>query len=274
MLKALLEDVRVRVLLFLFTGFSSWWLFLSFIWPNDQQNHYVFAALYGSAALIGGIWGLTITKKWGGMRSVMGLATLYLSVGLFAQEFGQLVFSYYNVFLHVEIPYPSLADVGYFGNIPLYIVGALLLARASGIQFSLEKIHGKIVSVFIPIVMLVFAYVFFLRDYVADWSDPLRVFLDFGYPFGQAIYVSVAFVTYVLLRNLLGGVMKNRIMLFLVAFVLQFLSDYNFLFQTSRGTWKNGGYGDYLYFLAYCVMALGLIFLDKAHDELTNRVRK
>lgn len=108
----------------------------------------------------------------------------------------------------------------------------------------------------------------FLRDYEFDFSDPLRVFLDFGYPFGEAIYISIAILTYTLSRKLLGGVMKSRILLIIFAFVVQYIAESNFLYQTLQETWVNGGYGDYIYFLAYFIMTLGLIQLKTVLDKL------
>jgi len=36
------------------------------------------------------------SRKWGGLRSVMGKAILMFSLGLVAQEFGQLSYAFYN----------------------------------------------------------------------------------------------------------------------------------------------------------------------------------
>ena len=107
----------------------------------------------------------------------------------------------------------------------------------------------------------------FLQKYEFDWGQPLKIFLDFGYPFGQAIYVSLALLTYTLSKSVLGGIMKKKILFILFAFLMQYVADYNFLFQSSRGTWANGGYGDFLYFLAYFLMTLGLLNLQNIQQS-------
>ncbi len=109
---------------------------------------------------------------------------------------------------------------------------------------------------------------FFLRGDEFDFSDPLQVVLDFGYPLGEAIYISIAMLTYSLSRDILGGVMRSKILFLIVAFVMQYIAEFNFLVQSSNGTWVNGGYGDYLYFLAYFTMALGLIQLKNVFSKL------
>ncbi|MDP3940794.1 MAG: hypothetical protein Q8Q49_00645 [bacterium] len=268
MWKAIKSEKQLQVAIFLFVLLTVWWVLLYLSGSKESFPNYLFGATYGVMALVGGIYGLYTANKWGLTKSIMGKAILLLSLGLLAEEFGQIVFSYYNLFVNVPIPYPSLADVGFFGNIPFYIGGAFYLAHASGVQFSIQKISGKIQAVVLPLLMLLAAYVLFLRDYDFTVSTPLKIFLDFGYPFGQALYVSMALLIYSLSKKILGGIMRDKIFFILVAFILQFLSDYNFLYQASNGTWLNGGYGDYLYLLSYFFMTVGIIQLGIVINRL------
>lgn len=270
LLETLRKESKAKIVTLLFIGLTVWWLVLLASGIKEAFNNYLFGALYGLVALLGGIWGIKTAMRWGGFKSVMGKAIMFLSLGLLAEEFGQLVFSYYNIFLHVQVPYPSLADLGYFANIPLYLLGIIYLGRASGIQFSLKKLSGRLQLIIFPLIMLILAYIFFLQGYEFDWLDPLKIFLDFGYPFGQALYISIAILTLSLSQKVLGGIMRDKIIFIIFAFVAQFLADYNFLFQSSRGTWYNAGYGDYLYLLAYFIMTLGLLQLH----AVANKFRK
>lgn len=256
--KNLKQDFSARVALFLLVAVLVWWVGLYVFHASDYAKM-LWGASYQVVALWGAIWGLKIAKSWGGHRSVMGRAILAFAFGLLLQNWGQTVFFYYNMFSQVAIPYPSLADIGYFGSIPLYIYGVIMLARASGASISLRAFHNKMSAVVIPTAMLAASYLFFLRGYEFDWEAPLRVFLDFGYPLGQSIYVSLALLTYLLSRKTLGGVMRNKVLFILVALVIQYAADYNFLVQAHAETWQLSGYGDVLYLLAYFVMAIGLI---------------
>ena len=56
--------------------------------------------------------------------------------------------------------------------------------------------------------------------------------------------------------------MKNKILFVLFALVIQFLCDYTFLYQSSKGIWQVGGVNDYMYLVAYFVMTLALINLN------------
>ncbi len=259
---------QMMFLSILFVLFTAWWVVIYPVRGEATTGNYLYAATYGLIALLGGIWGIIIAQKWGGFQSLIGRSIIYLSLGLLLQEFGQLVFTSYYFFLQVEIPYPSLADLGFFGSIPLYILGISSLAKASGLQLGLAKLGGKIQAFLLPIILLIASYVVFLRGYEFDLTTPLRIFLDFGYPLGQAIYISIALLTYILSRRLLGGIMRGKVFFIVLAFITQYVADYNFLLQNSRGTWINGGYGDQLYLLAYFLLALGILQLQSVLVKL------
>jgi hypothetical protein len=250
---------NVTILIFLI--FTSYWI-VTQIFPVYNTHHqiYSFSTIYGLLALWGALCGLIISKKWGGFRSVIGRAIIMFSLGLLAQEFGQLVYSYYYIVLQLPTAYyPSLGDLGFFGSIPLYIYGILLLAKASGVKIGLKSFESKIQAIVIPLGVLILGYSLFLQGYNFDWSNPLKVFLDFGYPFGQAIYVSIAILTYLLSKGVLGGVMRNKVRFILFALCIQFLADYTFLYQTSNGSWVDGGINDFIYLISYFIMTLGLL---------------
>lgn len=271
-MKLMIRPVLVRKLsLILFAFLSVWWVYVAFVLKNEStQANLFWGASYQLMAVFGVICGLIISKSWGGFKSVMGRTIISFCIGLMLQVFGQTVFSYYNLILMVDIPYPSLADAGYFLSIPFYSYAAILLARTAGAGLSLKSIHKKAQMLIIPLLALIISYFIFLKDYVFDWSNPLLVFLDFGYPLGQAFYVSLALLAFVLSKELLGGMMKHKVLTVLFALAVQYIADYNFLLQAHNGTWTNGGYGDYLYLVSYFMMSLALINLGSAFDKIKN----
>jgi len=253
----------------LFVVLSIWWLFVAFVLKNESINANLFwAASYQLMALFGVTFGLIISKSWGGLKSVMGKTIIFFCIGLMLQIFGQTIFSFYNLFLKVEIPYPSLADMGYFLSIPFYAYATIFLAKASGVGLSLKFVHKKIQAVIIPAILLIASYVIFLKGYEFDWFNPLRIFLDFGYPLGQAFYVSLAVLVLVLSKDFLGGLMRPKVLIILFALAVQYIADYNFLLQAYNGTWVNGGYGDYIYLFSYFMMSIALINLGSAFEKI------
>ncbi len=257
------------IVLTLFIGLSIWWIYINFLFPkvtgNDKQ---LFAAFYQILALFGAIAGFWMANRWGGYKSLLGKSLVFFSSGLLLQSFGQSVYSYYIFFQKIEIPYPSVGDIGYFGSIIAYISGVVYLSKVAGFHFSLKLLQNKIHSVIIPLVILIISYLFFLKGYEFDWTNKLKIFLDFGYPLGQAIYVSIAILTLVVSRNMLGGVMKKPILLLIFALVVQYLSDFMFLYQANAGTWSAGGFNDYLYCISYFLMAVALIYIGDMFNKI------
>ena len=255
-------NIALTTAISLFVLLSASWVVLRVSNPETDGPALLFGATYGLMALFGGIYGLLNAKKWGGWKSTLGRTLVYLSLGLLFAEFGQLVFSYYNIIKSVEIPYPSLADVGFFGSIPFYILGAFALTKVTGLHAKIGKTFKKqLVFAVLPLILLIVSYMIFLRGYSFTDTPKLTIFLDFGYPLGQALYVGLALVILLTTGNALGGVMKSRVLLLLAAFVAQYAADFNFLYQNLHDTWQNGGYGDYLYLIAYFMMTLSLIHM-------------
>ncbi len=269
MIETIKKEWQAKIALLLFVVLTAWWI-MSPTFQGKENNRFFgdFPSIYGVMALWGAIWGIMISKKWGGTKSLMGKAIFTFSLGLLAQVFGQLAYAYLAFFKHIEVPYPSIGDLGYFGSVILYIYGASLLAKASGVEIKLKTVESKIQAIVIPLLMLITGYLLFLQQYEVDWSNPLRVFLDFGYPFGQAIYVSIAILTYLLSKGVLGGIMKSKILFILLALIIQFLSDYVFLYQSSRGIWSAGGINDYMYLVSYLLMTLALLQLGTVFKKL------
>jgi hypothetical protein len=268
MLETIKTTWKARIVTIVFLLFTAFWVYLQLVIPTDTEIHTFFGAIYGVMAILGMIFGILISIKWGFMSSIIGRAIAMFSFGLMAQEFGQLTLSYFHYVLGKEGLYPSLGDVGFFGSIPLYIYGVILLAQASGVKIRLQSFASKVQALIIPLGVLAAGYYLFLQGYEFDWSDPVKIFLDFGYPLGQAFYVSLAILTYLLSRGVLGGIMKTKILCILFALIIQFFADYTFLYQSSRGIWHVGEINDYMYLGAYFIMTLSLIQFETVFKNI------
>lgn len=268
MWKTIKEDMWAKLAFAFYAIYTIWFIFFHLPGVAAGSQYDWFTTTYGIIAAAGFIWGVSIAKKWGWTKSILGKSILLFAVGLGLQEVGQLGYTYYIYFLHIEVPYPSWGDVAFYGSIPCYIFAIIYMAKASGIHISLRSLKNKIQAILIPLAMLIFSYALFLQGYKFDWSNPLKVFIDFGAPLGQAIYISLAILTYTLTRNVLGGAMKSKVLFILFALLAQYVADWTFLYQASRGTWAVSGINDYMYFFAYFLMAMGLLQLKTVYAEL------
>lgn len=271
MIETLRKEWRAQVAFLLFLVLSIWWIATQLFYQGNDNAHQLFAAVYGVMALWGAVWGMMISTKWGGMKSTFGKAIFFLSLGLLLQEFGQLAYSYYIYYLRIEVPYPSIGDIGYFGSIPCYIYGIWLLGKASGVKFLASDMQTKLIAIVQPVIVLLLGYVLFIKNYEFNWVNPLTVFLDFGYPLGEAVYMSIAIMAFIMSRRVLGGIMRSKILWILFALIIQFLSDYTFLYQARNGIWYAGGINDYMYLCAYFIMTLSLLQLNTVLNRLKEK---
>lgn len=271
---SLLKDRKLQVVVIFFVVFVTWRIWLLFNisatdlekWHSSPESFW-WGALYQLIAIFGGVFGFLIAKHWGGFKSTLGRALSFISFGLLLQAFGQTVITYY-VYFQNEALYPSIADIGFFGSVLFYIYGVIVLARASGLSISIRDFFNKIQSILIPFGILLFSYFAFLKDYNIDYSNPVKVFLDFGYPLGQAFYISVVVLIFFTLRRTWGGLMKNSISFLLCALLMQYLSDFTFLYQSNKGSYVPGGIVDFMYLTSYFLMSFSLIFLGNTFSKI------
>ncbi|HUD07076.1 MAG TPA: hypothetical protein VMR34_04265 [Candidatus Saccharimonadales bacterium] len=262
---------RIQILFSLvFLVYVGWWISFQHVVAKGTLSNEWWGDTYGAVAFIGAIFGLVVFRKWGGFKSTLGKALAFFSLGLLAQEAGQLIYSYYIVVDKIQIPYPSLGDVAYFGSTLLYISGAIFLARAAGVSISLKNLGYKIIAVGLPLVLLVVSFLILLHNHHYNTSKPITVFLDAGYPIGEALYISIALVAYFLSRKLLGGVLKAGILFVMFALVVQYISDFTFVYQSNRNTWVPGSYDDLFYLIAYYVMGLAMLNFYVIYKKLKN----
>jgi hypothetical protein len=247
------------IIIILFLVFSFWWLISKFVYHQAGEDM-IWGNSYQLIALVGAIGGFIVAKNFFyGIKSLnlVRRSILLFAVGLLLQMFGQTVFGFYIVFMKIHIPYPSIADIGFLGSIICYIFALLFLARVTGIKINIKSFKKRPDSLLIPAILLTVSYIIFLRHYQFDWSHPVTVFLDFAYPFMEAISVSLALSILLFSRKIVGEIIKWPPLL--LAMLMQYIADFNFSIQFEKGTWVNSGYGDVLYMCAYFILSIALV---------------
>lgn len=240
-----------------------WWVKIFFLGKEVGVENYLFNLSYIFFNIVGGVSGLVIArKKWGGFKSAIGLCLSFLGMGLLGQGFGLLVWTYYNLIIHIEVPYPSLADIGYFSLIPFYTLAMVHLARASGAKFGLKSYSGRFQAILVPMGMLGASYMLFIRNVGFDITQPLKTFLDVSYPLGEAMSVSLGLLTLSLSSKYLGGKMRKRVIFIIIALTMQYLTEFTFLYSSGLGIYYNASFVDLMYAFSYCLMTLAIVSFD------------
>lgn len=245
--------------------FLAWFLKL-YLTGQTEGAENLLTNFYGIIPLVGGIYGLTVSRHWGGLRSAVGRALLFLSLGLITWGIGIVIWLIYNFILQVEIPYPSWADAAFIVSWPLWSIGIVYLSRATGAQFGLRKMAGKIILFAVPLLIIALSYYFLVvvaRGGIFEFSNEyLKVFFDLAYPIGDVVILTLATLVYGLSYKYFGGTYRLAIYLILTAFALNYLADFVFSYTTTLETYYNGSLADVLFTTTMFVFAVGVALLD------------
>jgi len=259
-LKILILDYLIAVILVIS-------LFLMDI-TSSLANDLYGVLFLGFIPVLGGINGIAVARRWGSFQSAVGRAIMFLSLGLISWGLGTWIFSgVYNFLLQIEVPYPSIADVGYLLALPLWAAGMVQLSHATGAKYGLRSSHGKFLLLGIPAIIVAASY--YLLVTVARGgeisygdSDIAKLFFDFAYPIGDVVILTLATLVYGLSYNYFGGMFKKAIYLILAGFVLMYFADFSFSYTTTLETWHPADWVDLLFTTAVLILSLGVGLLD------------
>lgn len=246
-----------------------WWLYFFVTGKANDVNGdvtlggslYQFA--FGLIPLLGGILGAITSRVWGGNKSYVGRGLLYISAGAICWGIGQMFWSvYYNIISSVDIPYPSLADVGYSLSFPFLAIGLVNLSKATGARYSLKHPMGKLFAFLITTIGGVIAYYLLIvvaRGGVIDFSEGwLKLFFDIVYPLGDLVILLSGLLIYGLSFNYLGGKYKIAILSIISGLFVLFIGDFTFSYTTTVGSYYNGHWVDLVLPTAWMLMVFGV----------------
>ncbi len=256
-----------KLLIAVFALHTMWFLRLSFYHLENKPESYIWGASYGFLALIGGMYGIAITKKSTSNSTSFIRAVRWLSAGLFFQLGGLYGWTIYNL-LGIAVPYPSFADLGYLACVPCYILAALQFTH---LRFFYE-VRKKIIYLSLPIIGLLICYSIFLHATGVLLVRQVTIFLNFSYPSGETIPILVLAYTLTSPALYKNSLYKSKIILLMVAFTMQFLADYMFIYAVQINQYVNGGINDFIYSIAYCIMSFVIISLSD--DSVPNFVKQ
>jgi len=195
-------------------------------------------------------------KTRGGIR-IWGTMTL----GLVFWTFGEAIWTYYELVLRQEVPYPSVADVA-------WAVGYIPLILSVGYQFrslraSISR-RGKLLIAAIILAMIVLTVWLVVYPILAspEAGTPLEMFFSLAYPLEDLILFSVGTA---LVLTFLGGQLAFSWGAIALGILLLSVSDLLFSYGTWNGLYYPDGQlnllsalFDILYISAYAVWNIGL----------------
>lgn len=253
----------------LFAGYfilvAAFWLALYIAGKKSGTLNYWYSFLFGLIPLAGGIIGMWKSRLWGGLKSSVGKAVFFISLGLALWGFGESIWSYYNFFRHVPAPYPSVADIGFAPSIFFWILGTAFLSVATGAFFALKKTHwAKVFAVVIPLLLLIPSYYIQISlarggTLIPPGETLLKAILDIAYPFGDFLALTFAAVIFALSYQYFGGLYRRAVLCLLLGLAVMYCADSVFSYTTTKGTYYNADWGDLLLALGLFLMTFGIL---------------
>ena len=208
----------ITILVALFVIVSAWAIFLQ-IMPdkNTAWNYYYnfsYSFLYFFAGAVAVSGALTLGKQ-----GVLRRSLLLLGFGFLGQAIGLWIWTYYNINLHVEVPYPSLSDFFYLIFVPTIGIGLLYLLKIY--QF---KISRKIVIESLA-TLAVFSFIIFKYVNVPDLSADLSFLtkaINIFYPLSDAVLLSLSLAVV----RVAGGKVHASLLFMVAGLLLQTAGDF------------------------------------------------
>ncbi|HWT55835.1 MAG TPA: hypothetical protein VN031_02260 [Candidatus Microsaccharimonas sp.] len=263
-----------KILIAVFVGLVAFWAYIQFSGSKAGNINFWFSFLFGLIPLFGGIVGMVRSKVWGGLRSSLGRAVFFVSLGLACWGLGESIWSYYNFFKHVAAPYPSFADIGFAPSIFFWVIGASFLAHASGAWLQLKRSRSaKLYAAVVIAALTALSYVLLIRVARGNVLVPagetlLKVVLDIVYPLGDFLAAIFAFIVLTLSFKYLGGLYRAAIGAVLLGLGVMYVGDIVFSYTTTVNTYYNADWGDLLLMTGLTLLTFGTLGLSTKPEIL------
>ncbi len=251
---------------------SAFWAILFFTKTTEGFYNYLYSFLFGLLPFFSGIIAMLSAKKWGGLKTAIGRAVFFIGLGIFLWGCGENIWSYYNFFMGIPAPYPSVADLGFAPSIFFYGLGAFHLSKVTGAKFGLRNLYAKIFVVFAPLILLILSYYAFVvvargGVLVPAGETPLKTALDIAYPLGDFVGVTLAAVISGLSFRYMGGMYTLDIIPILLGLAVMTAADFIFSYTTTVGTYYNGNFGDLMLTIGLFLLSFGVLGFSKLKES-------
>lgn len=207
-------------------------------------------------------------------RSVL----IIFSIGLLVWAAGSVAWSLYNV-RRIEIPYPSWADAGYFPQIFLWIVGALMMFKMARTNVIEEmKTPAAWVTAICGGIVTVLRWVRGNTFTPDATQDMIKFAFDVAYPvteiIASALFVALVFGASSRALGTASHGTERAGYAFVVGTLILTAADFIFNFTTSLKpssalAYYNGNWVDVVYLSAFYALSIGLALLPVNEPPMT-----
>src|SRR4051812_37505811 len=181
------------------------------------------------------------------------LAWVFMGAAAGAWSFGQTIWTYYESFQGREVPFPSYADLGYLGAVPLLVIGLMLLSSSGrqAVGVARTVLDGLVVATGLLIVSW---QIVLEQTFQAGGDTLVAQVISLAYPIGDVVCGSVAIVVLARTRTIRGPGLLT-IFLLTAGTVSFAMGDSGFVFLTLKETYYSGHPIDIGWFCGYLLLA-------------------
>ncbi len=201
---------------------------------------------------------LACSRLAGRRRGRLGWSWYLLGASAASWALGQVVWSYYEVVAGREVPFPSLADLGYLLAVPL--AAAALLTHAATPERGVAQTRRVLDGLIIATAVLAVSWQTVLGPLLgAETDSMLEQVLALAYPVGDVVTISLVVFL------LAGSRSATRAPLLLVGAGLGGIafSDSLFAYLTQTGAYGSGQLIDTGWFVGYLLIMLGALLPER-----------
>jgi diguanylate cyclase (GGDEF)-like protein len=174
---------------------------------------------------------------------------LLLGAGMLSWAIGELTWAYYEVIAGREVPFPSAADIGYLGMVPLSLLGVATLvtvertavrAVLDGLIISGSMLYVSVATVLGPT----------FETSAQGWQAWL---IGLAYPVGDVVIASVVFI----LLSQAGRARRTPLVLVGVGLLSLAVADSGFAYLIQHDSYHSGHLIDVAWIAGFLLIALG-----------------
>ena len=229
---------------------AVWNIFLYLNPDKGTPLNYLFNAFYALIFLFGAVVASRGHKKY----------LLFYSLALTSYSIGLFVWTFYNLVLKVEIPYPGTPDIFFVLFQLLLVIGFILMVNDFGGRFKLRSII-EFLLVFGIIFGLLYSFLNLGRQ--DESLSILAKGLNFYYPMFDSILVALAVAG---IRTEMGS-LHPILLVFAFASLTMAAADTSFTYLASAGSYWNGDIADSLYAASGSLFAIGITYIVSSLAE-------
>jgi hypothetical protein len=223
--------------------------FVAQSWGQDLlavSTDLLFILVSGACSLLG----FVVVRRWG-FKGKFGVIRFGLFLAVFLWFLGESAWGVYEIVLHANVPYPSVADVFYLGGYIPALLGLVQFLWFFRETFTPRKLALAALS------GLAIAFVsgaILLYPLMNESADTLTKLFDVGYPLLDAFLVALAVMVTITFER---GRFANDWLWIALGMILNAVADMAFSYGTLAGWYYSGHPIELLYVWSYLCLGLG-----------------